>query len=174
MAQPLVLVLGSRPKVSLRHIVVEQLAEGGLACSLLALLLGRVFPTGDLSGDVLGNLSGFLRRDVGKPGDVDAFRLPEGSSYLGMEVLVQQTSDAGSSATLKLANSAGDIITGFDVATATGLLSLAAGDASIASSSRFVDPAASADTNQQLVYEESGTAGTQGEFLARIYYIQGE
>ena len=111
--------------------------------------------------------------DVTPGTGVDAFRLPDGSSYLGAEVLVKTVSDAGTSATLKIVNSDGDIITGFDVDASTGLLSLAAGDASIASSSRFISPADGADTTQQVVYEESGTAATQGAFLVRVFYLQG-
>lgn len=102
----------------------------------------------------------------------DAFRAPLNSALVGMDVVVETASDAGTTGTLALANSDGDIVTGFDV-TATGLLSLQGGDAAVASVSRFLAPASGEDTNLQLVYAETGDAATEGVFHVRLMYVQG-
>lgn len=111
--------------------------------------------------------------DVTSGTGVDAFRAPLNSALIGMDVVVETVSNAATTGTLALANADGDIVTGFDVKTAAGLLSLQGGDAAVASVSRFLAPAASEDTNLQLVYAETGTAATAGTFHVRLHYIQG-
>lgn len=110
--------------------------------------------------------------DVTPGTGVPAFRAPLNSALIGVDVVVETVSDAATTGTLKLSNAAGDIVTGFNVKTA-GLLSLQGGDATVASVSRFLAPAASEDTNLNLTYEETGTAATAGLFHVRLIYIQG-
>lgn len=114
--------------------------------------------------------------DITVETNVSAFRMPGQSSLVDVDVFVTTPSDATVSGTLKVVNGAGDIVTGFDVqgASANDLLSVKNGDAAIASSTRWLDPADDVDTNLSIVYEESGTAATEGVFRIRVYYLQGD
>lgn len=138
------------------------------------LAVGPVSPTGQPSAKGGAVLCQKYVLDVTAvtPGTgVDAFRLPDGSEIVDMDVVIKTTSNAVTTGTLALANAAGDIVTGFDVKSAANtLLSLAGGDAAVADAGRLLDPA-SGDTNLQLVYAETGTAATAGEFHVRVYYI---
>ena len=103
-----------------------------------------------------------------------AFRLPSNSTIVGMDVVVEVASDSGTSAAIKLANATGDIITGFDAKSSAGvLLSLSAGDGSIASVARFLDPVGNSDGNLLITYTETGAA-TVGTFHIRLFYLQGD
>jgi hypothetical protein len=104
---------------------------------------------------------------------VAAFRLPKGSSLVGVQVAVITASDSATSAVIKITDGTSDIVTGFNAkAVANSLLSVAAGDAAVAAMALFLAPAASADTNLQVVYTEVGAASV-GALVVQVLYLQG-
>lgn len=135
--------------------------------------VGPTSPAGNPSAQGTVVLAQTYDMDITETTDVEAFRLAANSGLVGMDVAVTTASDAGDSATLKLTNADGDVVTDFDV-TATGLLSVRGGDATIADLGRYLDPVSNAPGNLSLVYEEAGTESTEGEFEVRLYYMQGQ
>lgn len=110
--------------------------------------------------------------DVTPGTGVVAFNMPANSQMVGMDVVVETASDATTTGTLALTDGTDNIITGFDV-TATGLLSLQGGDATVASSTLFMNPAPGGNTQLLALYAETGTAATEGTFHITVFYLQG-
>ena len=105
---------------------------------------------------------------------VAAFRLPMGSSLIDVQVAVVTASDSATSAAIKVTDGTNDIVTGFNAkSAANSLLSVVKGDGSVADMALFLAPAATADTNLEVVYTEVGAA-TVGSLVVSIVYLQGE
>lgn len=105
---------------------------------------------------------------------VEAFRLPKGSSLVDVEVLVVTASDSATSAVISLTDGTNDIVTGLDAkSVANSIISASNGDGTVADMSLFLAPAATADTNLEVVYTEVGAA-TTGDLRVRVKYLQGE
>ena len=98
------------------------------------------------------------------------FRLPAGSQLVDIVVIVTTVWDSATTATLKLTNAAGDIITGFDIKSATGVFDKEDGTITVA---RWLAPASSADTTLNLVWEETGATATEGSATVQLHYVQG-
>jgi hypothetical protein len=124
---------------------------------------GAVVLTQSYTVDVAGATSG---------ADIEAFRAPAGCSLLDVQVVVKTAANAATSSVLKLTDGTDDIVTGFNLkSTADSVLSVVNGDGSVADAALFLSPAASADTNLNLVVTESGDS-TVGEVEVRLIYIQ--
>lgn len=138
---------------------------------------GPKVPTGEVSakGDVVLIQEYTLDPTAVTSGvGVEAFRLPKGSSLVDVEVLVTTASDSATSAVVKITDGTNDIVTGLDAKSVAGsIISASNGDGTVADMSLFLAPAASADTNLEVVYTEVGAA-TTGDLLVRVKYIQGE
>lgn len=98
------------------------------------------------------------------------FRVPAGSQLIDLVVVVTVAWDSATTATLKLTNAAGDIITAYDLKTATGVFDKTDGTITAA---RFLAPAAAADTTLNLVWEETGTTASVGTASVQLHYVQG-
>lgn len=110
--------------------------------------------------------------DVTPGTGVEAINMPSNSQLVGMDVVVETASDAGTTGTLALTDGSDDIVAGFDV-TSAGLLSLQGGDATVASSTLLMNPAEGENTPLFLEYAESGDAATEGTFHVTVFYLQG-
>jgi len=105
---------------------------------------------------------------------VAAFRMPKGSTLVDAQVAVVTASDSATSAAIKITDGTSDIVTGFNAkSAANSLLSVTGGGGTVASMALFLAPAASADTNLEVVYTEVGAA-TAGALVVRVLYLQGE
>lgn len=137
--------------------------------------IGPKSPVGEPSavGSVVLAQTATLVRTGTTPGTgVVAFNMPMNSQLVGMDAVVYTAFNAGTTATLSLTDGSDEIVAGFDL-TSAGLLSLQGGDATVASSTLFMNPSAGENTLLYLEYDESGTAGTDGEVHVTLFYLQG-
>jgi hypothetical protein len=101
--------------------------------------------------------------------ELKKFRVPAGSQLLDIKVIVSTAFDSGTTATLKLATAAGDIITAIDL-TAAGVFDRTDGTITV---SRWLAPAPTDDTTILVQWDETGAAASAGSASLQLHYVQG-